>query len=271
VVTFSNLGQGILGKFATSPYDAIVVAGKSALPDTETWCAVSFVPKSDVQVKVLSAAIEYLSGTKLVNLGIYSDNGGDTVGTLLPGGQGSTSEIPNSGDCCQMAKVTLTGAGVTLKAQTQYWLVASPDNVNGPTFDGRWQLTTRSTYDQYAYGGWGAHLGPWPAAQILSTQSGKISEKTTQQSSESSSRPSNIPTFDVCCELAKINLPGVALSAGVQYWLVVSPDDVHAPTFEGVWQISYRAQVATQEPELPINWTTSPGYWLAAEIKGISP
>lgn len=31
------------------------------------------------------------------------------------------------------------GAGVALKAGSQYWLVASPDNVNAPTFYGHWQ------------------------------------------------------------------------------------------------------------------------------------
>jgi hypothetical protein len=358
-VIFSNLGDATLGKFATSAFDGVVVAGKRALGDTETWSAVSFVPEADVQATVLFAAIEYLSGTKLVTLGIYNDDGNGTVGTLLPGGEGSTTQIPESGTCCQMAKVTLPAAGVSLKANTQYWLVAGPDNVNGADFDGRWQVTTKATDEAYSFGGWSSHFGPWPAARIMGRSTGqdRIAESVSEHPSQSTrdtvifndlgpravyppyaaggglyvagdqaaigielwqavpftpkvathaitlaaaigyqsgakkvnlgiysdneglvgtllpggqGSTTDIPTLGVCCDLARVTLTGqgVALTAGTQYWLVASPDDVAAPTFQGLWQMSYRAAAAYQEPEVVINWTSFSGLWLAAQIRG---
>ena len=118
-----------------------LVTGKEAASEPEIWDAFPFTPRTEVHATTLAAAIEYISGTKLVNLGVYSDEEG-TVGSLLPGGQGSTTDIPASDECCALAVVTLPGAGVALTAGTRSWLVASPDNVNAPTFKGQWQNST---------------------------------------------------------------------------------------------------------------------------------
>ncbi len=125
-IIFSNLDSTAGDRYNSDPGVAFTVAGKSATGQTETWVGMRFIPKEDVQAKVLLAAIGYTSGTKLVNLGIYSDNEvTNSVGTLLPGGQGSTSQIPDLGGCCQLAKVTLAGEGVTLTAGTNTgWLPA---------------------------------------------------------------------------------------------------------------------------------------------------
>lgn len=116
---------------------------------------------------MLLAAINYISGTKLVNLGLYGDKDGE-VGTPLPGGQGSTTQIPPNGQCCQLTKVTLSGSGVTLTGGTRYWLVASPDNVNGATFSGSWQTSNEGISAQGAPppGQWATGSGSWPAAEV---------------------------------------------------------------------------------------------------------
>jgi hypothetical protein len=122
----------------------------------------------DAQAKVLLAAIGYTFGTRLVTLGLYSNNDVlNTVGDPLSGGHGSTSQkIPDDGEC-QLARVTLAGEGVTLTAQTKYWLVAGPDNVNASDFEGTWQMSNFARYASIAPpAAWHNFSGAWPAAQI---------------------------------------------------------------------------------------------------------
>ena len=165
-IIFSNLGPTASDKYDSRTFAKLTVAGRDSLTEPETWVAVNFIPKRDVQARVLLAAITYVSGTKLVNLGLYSDDDGE-VGSPLPGGQGSTTEIPASGECCQLARVTLSGSGVTLTAGMRYWLVASPDNVNGASFTGSWQTSNQGIYAQYAPPSpWVAGTGAWPAAEV---------------------------------------------------------------------------------------------------------
>ena len=94
------------------------------------------------------------------------------MGTLLPGGQGSTTQIPDSGDCCGLTQVKLQGAGVALTAGTQYWLVASTDDVNAADFEGRWRFSTLavSAYTQPRnLINWNSFDGYWLAAEIQGT------------------------------------------------------------------------------------------------------
>jgi hypothetical protein len=140
-VIFSNLGSKD-DLYSTSTIFAKAVVARQVSQTPEQWEAIRFVPKVDVQATVLEAAVGYISGTKLVQLGIYDSSGlFGNPGAPLAGGQGSTTDIPNLGECCQLVKVTLPGTGVTLTAGTIYWLVASPDNVNGKTFNGAWQVS----------------------------------------------------------------------------------------------------------------------------------
>lgn len=367
-IIFSNLDRTPDNRYNSDPFDAFPVAGKSAGGETEVWDAIAFIPRVDVRAKVLLAAIGYISGTKLVNLGIYSDNDvTGSVGTLLPGGQGSTTQMPDLGDCCQLAKVTLPGEGVALTAGIRYWLVASPDNVSAPTFSGAWQMSNRaaSAYLNPPFP-WNPQPGQWPAAQIRGTKvqalgppkaarreapspdvsapaasvtiftnlgptstdlygagagiyvAGKSAFDTSEVwqalpfTAKANSHAktlaaavgyvsgtkkvnlgiygdnggtvgtllpggeggtTEIPDFGDCCGLAKVTLPGagVALTAGTQYWLVTRPDNVNAPTFEGLWQPSNLAVSAYQEPENFTNWTSFSAVWLAAEIRGTNP
>jgi hypothetical protein len=139
-VIFSNLGSRD-DLYSTSTIFAKAIVARQVGQTPEQWEAIRFVPKVDVQATVLEAAVGYISGTKIVQLGIYDNNEAlESPGALLPGGQGSTTDIPDLGECCQLIKVTLPGTGVTLTAGTIYWLVASPDNVNGKSFNGAWQV-----------------------------------------------------------------------------------------------------------------------------------
>jgi hypothetical protein len=170
-VVFSNLDSD--GSYNPDQFAAKSVAGREAGGgQEEEWYAIRFIPKVDVQVKQLSAAIGYISGDKLVTLALYDNNNVfDTPGNPLPGGGGSTRDIPDLGQCCQTATVRLTGAGVVLEAGVIYWLVASPDDVRGPTFRGAWDV---SNFGAFAASGppapWFAGAGEWPAAEVRGTR-----------------------------------------------------------------------------------------------------
>lgn len=175
-VIFSNLDGSPGNRFDGDPTDAQTVAGKSATGETEKWIAIRFVPRTNAQAKTLMAAIGYESGTKRVNLGIYSDNFG-IVGTLIPGGQGTASQIPDDDACCQLTKVTLPEPGVLLTAGTPYWLVASPDNIDGASFVGGWRVSNEGRTASVAPpGAWQDFRSQWPAAEIRGTKLGDQSE-----------------------------------------------------------------------------------------------
>ncbi len=363
-VIFSNLSRE-----TDSTYNSHIgfnITGKDAGGFPELSYAVLFVPKVEVKAKVLAAAITYVSGTKLVKLGLYSDDPDrGSVGDLLPGGEGSTTVIPDDGTCCDLATVTLAGDGVVLSAGTRYWLVASADNVNGPSFNGFWQLSLQASYaGLLPPAPWGLGAGQWPAAQIRGTRTETLSPGTADLPeltspavegrdgkvtvftnldrnlpygagsgyllsgnkaqfapeiwlalpfkakanlhaktlaaaiaytsgtkkvnlglySDDAGLPgtllpdgqgstTDIPTSGQCCELARVTLPGpgVALTAGTQYWLVASPDNIEAPDFKGIWQVSSLAVSAYEQPEQLINWTSFSAGWMAAEIRGTNP
>ena len=54
------------------------------------------------------------------------------------------------------------------------------------------------------------------------------------------------PQANTCCNLATASLgtPGIALTAGKQYWVVAKTDDVNAPDFSGIWAFSNQGIVA---------------------------
>ena len=169
-IIFSNLEQPSDNRFNSE--SSFPIAGRDAIGPTESSSAILIIPKEDVQAKVLLVALGYVSGTKLVNVGLYSDTEvTHTVGDPLPGGQGVITQMPDDGDCCQLAKVTLPNDGVLLSAGVHYWLALTPDDENAPTFHGEWRLSNRAAHasleppDQ-----WDASPGQWPAAQIRGTK-----------------------------------------------------------------------------------------------------
>jgi hypothetical protein len=132
----------------------------------EEWWALPFTPRVNVQAKSLTAAIARISGTSKINLTLYSDSDG-LPGAPLPGGQGSTTDIPDSGQCCDYATVRLPN--VSLSAGVQYWLVASPSS-DAEDFMGIWQISTNNIWavlnpEQSQL--WTDFNGDWMAAQIF--------------------------------------------------------------------------------------------------------
>ncbi|HEY2712624.1 MAG TPA: hypothetical protein VGI60_08930 [Chthoniobacterales bacterium] len=117
-VIFSNLARTPGDTFNSQPGFGFTVAGKDVLGETETWQAVRFVPTADTQAKILKVAPGYVSGTKRVNIGLYNNSILNEPGGPLLGAQGSTTQIPDDGECCRLAKVTLNDPGVTLAAGT---------------------------------------------------------------------------------------------------------------------------------------------------------
>jgi hypothetical protein len=366
-IIFSNLGPSSENRYDSDGFSN-PLSGKTALGDeTETWDAVRFVPKVDVQAKVLMAAIQYISGARLVTLGIYTNNdSSNSVGDLLPGGEASTTQIPDKDTCCQLARVTLAGEGVTLTGGTAYWLVGKADDSRAPSFNGVWRVSNlgKSAYLQPPFP-WNPQSGEWPAAQIRGSKlqtavqtkavgsgvaapnsasaaakvtiftnlgpatepyfpgiGALISGKTSGAGGEglealpftprtsahaktlaaaiahtsgtkrvnlglytdnggvpgtllpgSQGSTTDFPDSGDCCDLAMVRLPGVgvALAAGRQYWLVASPDEINAPDFQGIWQLSTLALAAYKEPQHVNIWTDFTGAWFVAEIKGTSP
>lgn len=137
---------------------------------TDQWIAIPFTNKVADHAKQLQTAIGWISGTKKVKLGIFTDNPGVGPGTVLTGGQGQTANIPTYGACCQLTQVNLPGAGVALTANTKYWLVATSDDTNAPDFEGAWVASYSSDIaGDVGNTGWGTFSGLVPAAAIKGT------------------------------------------------------------------------------------------------------
>jgi hypothetical protein len=136
---FSNLGPSVVNGYnATTGY--YVLGPNNSVGLGEQWIALPFTPMYDSHVTLLSGAISIQSGTSLVDLALYSDNGG-TVGTLIAGG--SATKIPAFGTCCQLVNVSIPSTAVS--KGTQYWIVATTDDVNGPDFTGVFDASNGST------------------------------------------------------------------------------------------------------------------------------
>jgi hypothetical protein len=363
-VIFSNLGPKN-DAYNPTDFEAIPIVGRKVNQTPEEWIAIRFVPKVDVQATVIEAAVGWTAGKKLIQLGIYTnDDTFQTPGTLLPGGQGSTNDIPDLGQCCQLTKVTLPGPGATLTANTIYWLVCSTDDVHGVSFNGAWQVSrSAATGALGPPNPWVSDPGQWPAARISGTRQETLGPVRTEKQgatlktdtagrrvrifsnlnpiflspytpgfglsvqgntvpftieawralpftpktnvnattfsagishssgtnqislgvwSDSDGLPGtplpggqatiiNLPNSGDCCDFATLRIPeGISLIGGTKYWLVASPDDVNAPDFAGLWQISTNNLCAELFPEQSSLWTLFTGYWIAAQITGQS-
>jgi hypothetical protein len=113
-----------------------VLGPDNSVGDPEQAIGLPFTPRADSHVTQLQAAIGYISGTSVVEIGLYSDASG-TPGTLLASGR--STKIPDFGACCTVVTVTIASTAVT--AGTQYWIVASSDNTHAPDFTGVWQAS----------------------------------------------------------------------------------------------------------------------------------
>ena len=78
------------------------------------------------------------------------------------------------------------------------------------------------------------------------------------------------PTFGTCCTLVSANLgsPGVALTAGTQYWVVARSNDTEAPTFTGAWALA-NDFIAYNPAQ--VGWFSFPSAPEAGAVKGTVP
>jgi hypothetical protein len=164
-VIFTNLGPTKTNDYNITAGGYYVTGPTNGVGTSEQSIALPFTPKGNSHVSQLQAAIGYISGTKLVTLGLYSDASG-VVGTLLAGG--SSTKIPLEAVCCQLVSVNITSTAVT--AGTQYWIVATSDDVNGPDLAAVWQPSnTANTGGNVALGGWFTFSNLLPAGAAAGT------------------------------------------------------------------------------------------------------
>ena len=161
---FTNLRATPMINYATTGRDVLGPSNSLNLP--QHWAAIPFVPRISKHAKILKAAIQWVSGTRRIRLGIYNDAQG-VPGSLLPGGQGATTNIPNYPSCCELAVVTLPGTGPALASGTKYWLVATTDNTIAPDFTGKWlDADIASTADKMDGTPWAPNEFTWSAGEI---------------------------------------------------------------------------------------------------------
>jgi hypothetical protein len=81
-----------------------------------------------------------------------------------------------------------------------------------------------------------------------------------------------VSAYGACCDFATVRFlgAGIALTGGVQYWLVGSPNNVDAPEFDGFWQITSECLYANLKPAQEQFWFAFGGDWMAAQITGSS-
>ena len=163
-VIFSNMGPNSSDAFNdTTGY--YILGPNNSVGLSEQAIGVPFTPRSNSHVTNLLVALGWISGTKLANVGLYSDSGG-TVGDLLASAE--TSVIPPFGACCQVSGVTIPSTAVSFGSQ--YWIVITPDDTNAPDFTGVYQASNSgSIAGDVAQGGWFSFTTNTPAAAAKGT------------------------------------------------------------------------------------------------------
>jgi hypothetical protein len=161
---FSNIGPSPSNAYNdTTGYYILGPNNSVGLP--EQYIGVPFTPKASAHITNLYVAVGSISGTNLVNVGLYSDNGG-TVGTLLASAQ--ASNIPVFGTCCQVVGVSIPSTAVT--GGTQYWIAVSSDDTNAPDFTGVFQASNLAIIaGDVGLGGWSSFTTNTPAAAAKGT------------------------------------------------------------------------------------------------------
>lgn len=78
-----------------------------------------------------------------------------------------------------------------------------------------------------------------------------------------------VPAFGTCCTTVNVTIPSTSLTAGTQYWVVVSTDDTNAPGFTGVFQSTNSSTIAYNPEEE--GWFTFSGNVPAGLVRGTIP
>jgi hypothetical protein len=161
---WSNLGPSPTNAYnAATGYYVLGPSNSVGLP--EQWIGVPFVPKANETVTALQVGVQWISGTNTFSVGLYSDNAG-TVGTLLAGGTGTNA--PAFGTCCQTVNVTIPSTSIS--QGSQYWIVASSDDVNAPDFTGVYVASNLAVIaGDVGLAGWSSFTTNTPAAAAWGT------------------------------------------------------------------------------------------------------
>ena len=163
-VLFSNLSKSTTNLYnATTGY--YVIGPNNSVGFGEQWIALPFTPTWNGHATAIEAAIGYISGASLVDLALYSDNGG-APGSLLAGG--SSQNVPAFGSCCQLTYVSIPPTA--LNKNTQYWVVAATNDNMAPDFTGVFESTNEGTiaYDPQQLG-WFTFSANVPAIAVTGT------------------------------------------------------------------------------------------------------
>jgi len=163
-IIYSNLGPTPTNNYNdTTGYYILGPSNSVGLP--EQWIAFPFTAKASSHVSRLSVAVGWISGTKSIIVGLYSDNAGQ-VGTALA--TATTTHIPTDATCCGLATVNIASTAVT--KGTQYWIVVTSDDTNAPDFTGVWQSSNNAdTAGDVGLGGWFTFSNNWPAGSASGT------------------------------------------------------------------------------------------------------
>ncbi len=163
-VIFSNIGPNISNAYNdTTGY--YILGPDNSVGLSEQAIGVPFTPRTASHVSQLLVAVQWISGTNLVNVGLFSDSGG-TVGSLLASAQ--SSAIPTFGTCCQVVDVTIPSTAVS--GGTQYWIVAWSDDTNAPDFTGVFAASNLANIaGDVGLAGWFSFTTNTPAAAAKGT------------------------------------------------------------------------------------------------------
>ena len=162
---FSNLGT----RYPMGLYfccSGATVSGPDSALGFQSWPAMEFTPSTDATVTELDLAIEWISGTNEVDLGLYTDAGG-IPGTLLK--TFKASGLQSVGGCCSLA-VGKDKEGIPITAGTPYWVAATTAR-NAPDTFGSWEFNSTDQVDAVPSAvnkgsGWVTNGGAVPAASF---------------------------------------------------------------------------------------------------------
>jgi hypothetical protein len=163
VPVFSNIGT----KYPLGLYfccSGATVSGPDSEIGFQSWPAMQFTPAADVSVTEIDVAVERITGTDEIDIGLYTDANG-VPGTLLK--SFTATGLQGNGGCCGFA-VGRDKQGIPIAGGTPYWVAVTTDTGATDTF-GNWMFNTTDQLDAVPSAvnkgsGWVTNGGAVPAA-----------------------------------------------------------------------------------------------------------
>lgn len=162
---FSNIGV----KYPLGLYfccSGATISGPDSVLNFQSWPAMQFTPSTDAVVTEIDVAVEWISGTNEVDLGLYSDADG-VPGTLLK--LFRATGLESVGGCCSFA-VGKDRQGIAVSGSTPYWVAVTTDT-NAPDTFASWEFNSTDQLDALPSAvnkgsGWVTNGGAVPAASF---------------------------------------------------------------------------------------------------------